>query len=59
MPHLETLLNKAFVYDITPEEEAMIDKYVQAQVMLDHAEDLENYDYWSIGMERYGVMLWN
>jgi len=49
MAHIETLLNKAFESaDLTPEEEALLAAYEYQCVMLDHAEDLENYDYWSI-----------
>ena len=49
MTHIETLLNKAFVSaDMTPEEEAMIAAYEYQCVMLDHAEDLEAFDHWSI-----------
>jgi hypothetical protein len=49
MAHIETLLTKAFESaDLTPEEEAMIAAYEYQCVMLDHAEDLEAFDYWSI-----------
>ena len=49
MAHLETLLIKAFESaDLTPEEEALLAAYEYQCVMIDHAEDLENYDYWSI-----------
>jgi hypothetical protein len=48
MAHLESLLNKAFVTELTAEEEAMLAAYEYQCVMIDHAEDLENYDYWSI-----------
>jgi len=54
--HIETLLNNAFLtLPLTDEEEAMIAAYEQRCVMLDHAEDLENYDYWSIHTEEVRV----
>jgi hypothetical protein len=46
--HIETLLNNAFLYGVlTEEEEAMIADYEYQCVMLDHAEDLESFDYWT------------
>ncbi len=50
--HIETLLNNAFLtLPLTDEEEAIIAAYEYQCAMLDHAEDLENYDYWSICTE--------
>jgi hypothetical protein len=58
--HLETLLNNAFnSIDLTPEEEAMIAAYEYQCVMLDHAEDLEDFDYWSIRKEVGEVRAWS
>jgi hypothetical protein len=49
LAHLEELLNNSFNYvKLTAEEEASIAACEYQCVMLDHAEDLENYDYWSI-----------
>ena len=46
--HIETLLGNAFLYNaLTPEEEAMIAEYEYQCVMLDHAESLEDFDYWT------------
>jgi hypothetical protein len=46
--HIETLLGNAFLYGVlTEEEEAMIADYEYQCVMLDHAEDLESFDYWT------------
>lgn len=46
---LEAILNGEFTgRALSARTEAILDKYVQAVVMIDHAEDLENYDYWSI-----------
>lgn len=46
---IETLLNNAFLtLPLTDEEEAMIAAYEYQCAMLDHAESLEDYDYWSI-----------
>lgn len=47
--HIETLLGNAFLYNapLTAEEEAMIAEYEYQCVMLDHAEDLESFDYWT------------
>jgi hypothetical protein len=57
--HLETLLNNAFEdIELSPEEEAMLAAYEYQCVMLDHAEELENYDYWSIRKEVGEVRAW-
>lgn len=46
--HIEVLLGNAFLYNaLTEEEEAMIAEYEYQCVMLDHAEDLESFDYWT------------
>ena len=46
--HIETLLNNAFINaPLTAEDEAMIADYEYQCVMLDHAEDLESFDYWT------------
>ena len=59
LAHLETLLNNAFVdLPLTAEEEAMLAAYEYQCVMLDHAEDLENFDYWSIRKEVGEVRAW-
>jgi hypothetical protein len=59
MSHIETLLNNAFLtLPLTDEEEAMIAAYEYQCAMLDHAEDLENYDYWSIRKEVGEVRTW-
>lgn len=59
LAHLETLLNNAFVdLPLTVEEEAMLAAYEYQCVMLDHAEDLENFDYWSIRKEVGEVRAW-
>lgn len=58
--HLETLLNNAFEdIELSPEEEAMLAAYEYQCVMLDHAEELENYDYWSIRKEVGEVRAWS
>lgn len=47
--HIETLLNNAFLtLPMTAEEEAMVAAYEYQCVMLDHAENLEDFDHWSI-----------
>jgi hypothetical protein len=57
--HLETLLNNAFdSIELSPEEEALLAAYEYQCVMLDHAEDLENFDYWSIRKEVGEVRAW-
>jgi len=57
--HLETLLTNAFdSVELTAEEEAMLAAYEYQCVMLDHAEDLENFDYWSIRKEVGEVRAW-
>jgi hypothetical protein len=59
LAHLETLLNNAFDnIELSPEEEAMLSAYEYQCVMLDHAEDLENFDYWSIRKEVGEVRAW-
>jgi hypothetical protein len=46
--YIETLLNNAFINaPLTAEDEAMIADYEYQCVMLDHAEDLESFDYWT------------
>lgn len=46
--HIETLLGNAFLYGVlTEEEEAMIADYEYQCVMLNYAEDLESFDYWT------------
>lgn len=57
--HLETLLTNAFdSVELTAEEEAMLAAYEYQCVMIDHAEDLENFDYWSIRKEVGEVRAW-
>ena len=57
--HLETLLTNAFdSVELTAEEETMLAAYEYQCVMLDHAEDLENFDYWSIRKEVGEVRAW-
>jgi hypothetical protein len=57
--HLETLLNNSFLnLPLSAEEEAMLSAYEYQCVMLDHAEDLENFDYWSIRKEVGEVRAW-
>ena len=49
---LETLLNNAFLtLPMTAEEEFIVAAYEQSCVMLDHAEDLEDFDFFSIRKE--------
>lgn len=49
MTHIETLLNNAFLtLPMTPEEEALVAAYEYQCAMLDHAEDLEAFDYWTV-----------
>lgn len=58
--HLETLLTNAFdAVELSAEEEAMLAAYEYQCVMLDHAEDLENFDYWSIRKEVGEVRAWS
>ena len=46
---LEILLNKAFLTQpMTAEEEALIAAHELKCGMIDHAENLEDYDYWTI-----------
>lgn len=46
---LEILLNKAFLTQpMTAEEEALIAAYEYKCAMIDHAEALEDFDYWTI-----------
>ena len=60
LAHLETLLNNAFIdVPLSAEEEAMLADYEYKCVMLDHAEDLENFDYWSIRKDVGEVRAWN
>jgi hypothetical protein len=49
MNHIETLLNNAFLtLPLSDEDEAMIAAYEYKCAMIDHAENLEDFDYWSI-----------
>jgi hypothetical protein len=58
--HLEMLLTNAFdSVELSAEEEAMLAAYEYQCVMLDHAEDLENFDYWSIRKEVGEVRAWS
>jgi len=57
--YIESLLNQAFLAQpLTEEEEATIAAYEYQCVMLDHAEDLEDFDYWSIRKEVGEVQAW-
>lgn len=56
---LEAILNGEFTgRTLSARTEAILDKYVQASVMLDHAETLEDFDYWSIRKEVGEVRAW-
>jgi hypothetical protein len=49
LAHLEELLNNSFNYvKLTAEEEASIAACEYQCVMFDHAENLEDFDHWSI-----------
>ena len=45
---VEAFLNHSFNGTLSAKTEAVLDRYMQSRTMLESAEDLENFDHWSI-----------
>lgn len=56
---LEAFLNHSFNGTLSSKTESLLDRYLQAKVLVESAESLEAFDHFSIGTEVGEVRAWS